>query len=149
MLHRKTNSCGVAIGFCWKKSFNLIDQRSDEDGRILLIEAKTNDNNFIVINIYNPKTESEQLITFSILQNMLDVIDFSDKQIVFWGDLSLMFVHKLEKTHQKSSSKKEFSSRINWNKWKCESMWYLENTKPPKNVTHLTRIRFLVSFKDS
>ena len=113
MLHRKTNSCGVATGFCRKKSVNLIDQRSDEDGRILLIEAKTNDNNFIVINIYNPKTESEQLITFSILQNMLDVIDFSDKQIVFGGDLSLMFVHKLEKTRQKSSSKKEFSSRIN------------------------------------
>ena len=44
---------------------------------------------------------------------MLDVIDFSDKQIVFGGDLSLMFVHKLEKTRQKSSSKKEFSSRIN------------------------------------
>ena len=44
---------------------------------------------------------------------MVDVIDVSDKQIVFGGDLNLMFVHKLEKTCQKSSSKKEFSSKIN------------------------------------
>ena len=44
---------------------------------------------------------------------MLDVIDVSDKQIVFGGDLNLMFVQKLEKNRQKSSSKKEFSSKIN------------------------------------
>ena len=40
--HGKTNSCG-----------DLIDQKSNENGRILIIEAKINENNFIVINIYN------------------------------------------------------------------------------------------------
>ena len=58
---------------CGKISFDLIDQRSDENGRILIIEAKIN-NNFIVINIYNSNTEYQQFKTFSILQSMLDDI---------------------------------------------------------------------------
>ena len=31
----KTNSCGAASGFCGKNYFDLIDQKSDENGRIL------------------------------------------------------------------------------------------------------------------
>ena len=58
---------------CGKISFDLIDQRSDENGRILIIEAKIN-NNFIVINIFNSNTEYQQFKTFSILQSMLDDI---------------------------------------------------------------------------
>ena len=79
--HGKTNSCGVATGFCGKNSFDLIDQNSDENGRILIIEAKINEDNFIIINIYNSNTEFEQLKTFSILQNMLDDKEISNKQI--------------------------------------------------------------------
>ena len=63
----------LQTGFCGKNSFDLIDQRSDENGRILIIEAKIN-NNFIVINIYNSNTEYQQFKTFSILQSMLDDI---------------------------------------------------------------------------
>ena len=54
--HGKTDPCGVATGFCGKNSFDLIDQTSDENGRILIIEAKINADNFIVINIYNSNT---------------------------------------------------------------------------------------------
>ena len=73
-----------------------MDAWTHENGRILIIEAKINDDNFIVINIYNSNTESEQLKTFSILQNMLDGINISNKQIVFWGDFNLIFDCKLE-----------------------------------------------------
>ena len=55
--HRKANSCGAAIGFCGKNYLDLIDQKSDENGRILIPEAKINDDNFIVINISNSNTE--------------------------------------------------------------------------------------------
>ena len=94
--HGKTNSCGVATGFCGKNSFDLIDQKSDENGRILIIEAKINEDNFIVMNIYNSNTESEQSKTFSVLQNMLDDIKISNKQIVFGSDFNLIFDCKLE-----------------------------------------------------
>ena len=61
MSHGKKNSCCVATRFCGKNYFDLIDQKSDENGRILIIEAKINEDNLIVINIYNTNTESEQL----------------------------------------------------------------------------------------
>ena len=48
----------------WKNSFDSIDQKSDENERILIIEAKIIEDNFIVINIYNSNTESEELKLF-------------------------------------------------------------------------------------
>ena len=102
----------MQTGFCGKNSFDLIDQRSDENGRILIIEAKINGDNFIVINIYNSNTESEQLKTFSIFQIMLDDIETSNKLIVFWGDFNLIFDCKLE-TNGGNPVLKKKSSKIN------------------------------------
>ena len=42
--------------FVEKCFFDLIDRKSDENERILIIEAKINEDNFIVINIYNSNT---------------------------------------------------------------------------------------------
>ena len=41
--HRKTNSCGVAIGYVGSKSFVLANQTADKNGRLLLIEAIVDD----------------------------------------------------------------------------------------------------------
>ena len=84
----KTNSCSVATEFGGKNSFDLIDQKSDENEQIIITEAKMNDNYFIVISIYNSNKGSEQSKTFSILQNMLNDIKISNKQIVL-GVISL------------------------------------------------------------
>ena len=62
----KTNSCGVATGFYEKNSFDLIDQKSDENRWILIIEAKINEDNFNFI-FTTLNTESEQLKNFLIL----------------------------------------------------------------------------------
>ena len=40
--HSKTNSCGVPTGFCGKHSFDLINQKNDENVQILIIKAKIN-----------------------------------------------------------------------------------------------------------
>ena len=55
----KTNSCGIATGFCGKNSFDFIDQKSDENGHILTTEAEIIEDAFIVINIYNSYIQSE------------------------------------------------------------------------------------------
>ena len=108
-----------------KNSFDLIDQKSDENGCILIIEAKINEYNFIVINIYNSNTESELLKTFSILQNMLDDIEISNEEIVFGGDFSLIFDCKLETNCKNQVLKKrslaklvEINESLNpWDTW--------------------------------
>ena len=135
----KTNYCGVATGVLGKNSFDLIDQKSDENGRILIIEAKINEYNFIVINIYNSNTESEQLKTFSILQNMLDNIEISNKEIVFEGDFSLIFDCKLETNCRNQVLKKRSLAKLveineSLNPW---DTWGIPNPqkKTKKNVT--------------
>ena len=51
--HGSKNSLGVAIGFYGLKSLFKIDKKSDENGRILIINAKLNDEKFLHLNIYN------------------------------------------------------------------------------------------------
>ena len=74
-----------------KKYFDLIDEKSDKNEQILIIEAKKNKNNFIVINKYSSNTESEQLKTFLTLQNILNDIEISNKQIDFVRDFNVIF----------------------------------------------------------
>ena len=136
--HSKTNSCGVATGFCGKNSFDLIDQKSDENERILITKAKINEDNFIIINIYNSNTESEQLKTFSILQNMLDDIEISNKQIVFGGDFNLIFDCKLETNGGSPVLKKKSIAKlieINESLNLCD-IWRIRN--PPKKALHIS-----------
>ena len=96
-LHGSTNSCGVAIDFCGLKSIHIIDKKSDENGRILIIDAKVNDEKFLLVSISNLNKESEQIKTLDTLKNLLEDIDnISDKKIILGGDLNLVFDCNLE-----------------------------------------------------
>ena len=90
--HGTTNFCGVAIGFCGLKSLHIIDKKSDENGRTLIIDAKLNDKKFLLVNLYNWNTESEQIKMLDTLKILLEDIDnISDKKIILGGDLNLVF----------------------------------------------------------
>ena len=79
--HGSTNSCGVSIGFCGVKSLQIFDKKSDENDRILIIDAKVNDEKFLLVNIYNSNIESEQIKTLDTLKTLLENIDnISDKK---------------------------------------------------------------------
>ena len=83
--HGSTNSCGVAIGFYGLKSLHIIDKKSDENGRILIIDAKVNYEKFLLVNLYNSNAESEQIKTLNTLKNLLEDIDnISDKKNNSW-----------------------------------------------------------------
>ena len=69
--HGKTNSCGVAIGYVGSKFFVLANQTADKNGRLLLIEAIVDGVKFVLINIYNCNTESQQLLTLTELHKIL------------------------------------------------------------------------------
>ena len=44
-------------------SLHIIDKKLDEKDRILIIDAKVNDEKSLLVNIYNSNTESEQIKT--------------------------------------------------------------------------------------
>ena len=90
--HEKTNSCGVAIGFYRYKPTEQVNKTSDKLGRTLLVEATFDDTVFVLINVYNANTESEQLETLSDLVSIIDKIkDIQNKNIVLRGNFNVIF----------------------------------------------------------
>ena len=95
--HGKTFSCGVAIDFYGSERIKQTNKKSDKSGRILLVEATIDDTVFVLINIYNTNTESEQLETLSDLVSILDKVkDIQSKNIVLGGDFNVIFDISLE-----------------------------------------------------
>ena len=106
--HGKTNSCGVAIGYVGSKSFVLANQTADKNGRLLMIEAIVDDVKFVLINIYNCNTESQQLLTLTKLHKILqNVDDIGNKNIIIGGDFNFHFNSKLEAKGGKPTLKKK------------------------------------------
>ena len=58
--HGKFNSCGALICFIGSKKIFIRNKLSDNGGRILILDADLGEENFILINLYNPNTEAEQ-----------------------------------------------------------------------------------------
>ena len=68
--------------------------------------------NFVLVNIYNPNTETEQVTTLLDLGRMLETIkDFSDKHIVLAGDFNF-FSNIPRFVRRQTNSEKEIYSQI-------------------------------------
>ena len=71
-------------------TYTVRTKASDRHGRILIIEALTDDTEFVSINLYNTNTENDQLTTFSELTNLLENFDLTkNKPIIFASDFNL------------------------------------------------------------
>ena len=77
------------------EAFKVINTACDKNRRILILNAKLNNTNILLINFYNSNTESEPLSTFSTLQKLLEKFDdYSKKYIIFGGDFNLIFNYR-------------------------------------------------------
>ena len=90
--HGTTNSCGVMIGFLGNKKTKYNKIRTDNNGRIIVLGAEIDDEIFLLINLYNPNTEAEQVKMLCELERMLDTFSLdSCKNIIFAGDFNCFF----------------------------------------------------------
>ena len=72
-----------------------------------------NETNFIVVNIYNPNTKTEQVTAYLDLGRMLKAIkDFSEKHIVLAGGFSFFFRYIPGFVRRQTNSEKEIYSQI-------------------------------------
>ena len=111
--HGKTNSCGVAIGYYGKKSFELLSRLNDKSGLVLIIEVKIENEVLLLINLYKPNTENQQLSTLSDLSDLLEKIDcINNKSIVFGGDFNLFVEAKLEAQGENLVLKKKYLAKL-------------------------------------
>ena len=68
--HGKTNSCAVAIGYI--KSYKVdVLHKNDKNEQILILNVKFDETNIVLVNIYNPNTETKQVANLLDLNKML------------------------------------------------------------------------------
>ena len=74
-------------------SFEVSNKKQDESGRILILDVKVRDNDFLLINLYNANKESEELNTLSSLCNFFwkIITDLHRKNLILGGDLNIFF----------------------------------------------------------
>ena len=108
-----TSSCGVMTGYLGSKKFQLNKIYKDDHGRILIVDANNDNQNFVLINFYNANTESEEINTICELNQLLDdcYLD-STKKVVLAGDFNLFFDASLEALGGNPTLKKNRSQRF-------------------------------------
>ena len=71
--------------------------KRDNLRRILIIEVKIDDSVFVLINIYNANTNSEQLHTLNDLINILETfVGIQNKIVVLGGDFNVILNSSLD-----------------------------------------------------
>ena len=104
---------GVMIVFLGNKKINYSKTGTDNNGRIIVLEAEIDDEIFLLINLYNPNTETEQVKTLCELEWMLDLSSLdSYKNILFAGDFNCFFNSDLEASAGNPAWKKKSVSKL-------------------------------------
>ena len=95
--HGKGNSCGILISYIGTHNFVMNNQKTDNDDRILILDVTINDVNFVLINLYNANTETEQVSVLNILSSLLEKFDVTiEKNLILAGDFNLFLNSKLD-----------------------------------------------------
>ena len=93
------------IGYLGSNKVNRI--KNDNQGRILIVDADINEETFVLINVYNANTETEQIKTIYELDQLLSDFLDSNKNIILAGDFNLFFDPSLEGSGGKPALKKK------------------------------------------
>ena len=63
--HGTTNSCSVMIRYLGGNKIKVNKIKNDNQSRILIVDADIDEQTFVLINLYSPNTETEQIKTMS------------------------------------------------------------------------------------
>ena len=89
--HDKRNSCRILISYIGTHNFVVNNQKTDHDGRILILYVTINDINFALINLYNTNTEKEQVSVLNNLSSLLENVDIIlEKSLNLAKDFNLL-----------------------------------------------------------
>ena len=77
--------------------FEIITTFKDQTGRILLIECKIENNEYVIVNVYTP-TKNMPQEQMNFLSNLRDVLyNYSDKALIIGGDFNACLDPTLDK----------------------------------------------------
>jgi len=95
--HGESNSRGILIAFSENFEFKLLQNLSDNEGRILLVSIEHNNRKFLLVNIYNDNVEQKQVILLKKVTEMMgNIDDILDHEIIMGGDWNFIFDKKFD-----------------------------------------------------
>ena len=85
----------------------------DNKGRILILNVTIDVKNFVLINLYNPNTENEQVEVLNTLLTMMKTIDINENtNILLAGDFNVFFNTNLECCGGNPSFKQKYVEKL-------------------------------------
>ena len=106
--HGATNSCYIIIGYLSSNKIKVNRIKNDKQGRILIVDADIDDEIYLLINLYNANTETEQIKTIYELDQLLSAFSLdSNNKIKLAGDFNLFFDPSLEESGGRPALKKK------------------------------------------
>ena len=130
--HGETNACLVAIGYVGSKKIEVLNNKNDNCGRILLLEIKIEDSIYILINLYNPNIEADQVRVLNELDTMINSMNNTQNaQIILGGDFNFIFSSNLEADGGNPKLKKKTLAKFIEikNKFDLCDIWRIRNPK--------------------
>ena len=103
--------------------------------------------NFVLVNIYNPNTETEEAMSLLDLRKMLETIkDLSDKHIVLAGDFKFFFDTSLDSYGGKPNLKKKSLAKFIELKGKSDlcDIWRIRNPKTERYTFRQKHVSSLI-----
>ena len=88
---------GIWISYIGTHNFVVNNHKTGNDGRILTLDITFNDVNFVLINLYDANTETEQVSVLNNLSSLLETFDVTlEKNLILGGDFNLYLHLKLD-----------------------------------------------------
>ena len=112
--HGNSRSRGVAILIPnnLQLHFEIITTFKDQGGRILLIECKIENNEYVIVNVYAPTKDMPQE-QMNFLSNLRDALyNYSDKALIIGGDFNACLDPTLDKKGGKLEKRSVYSEHI-------------------------------------
>ena len=82
---------GCLTGFEENLHYNVMKEHKDNEGRFLIIECSIQDQPFLIINLYNPNMESEQVKVIEDLEKLINSIDSDHEYQIILGGFQFHF----------------------------------------------------------
>ena len=132
--HAPSNSCGVLIAFYGNQDITAKKKLSDKKRRVLVLDTRIDDSDFLLINIYNANTEKEQVSVLDELTTILSNFENTLNHVTFAGDFNIFFDASLDaKGGTPTLNSRSINKLIELNeKFDLCDIWRIRNPKKRK-----------------
>ena len=111
--HGKRNSCDVLIFYIATHNFVVNNQKTDNNGRVLILDVTINDINLVLMNLYNTYTETKQVSVLNNLSSLLENFDVTlEKNLILAEDFNLFLNSNLDAKGGKPAIKKKSLAKL-------------------------------------